>query len=95
MKQPCVYIMASKYYGTLYTDVTATPPQRFSDHRHSLIEGFSKRYGCKYLVYYEMHATMEAAIEREKKLKGSSRKRKIALIEGMNPEWRDLYETTA
>jgi putative endonuclease len=87
--------MASKFYGTLYTGVTATPPKRFYDHRHGLMEGFSKRYGCKYLVYYEMHATMEAAIEREKKLKGSSRKRKIALIESMNPQWRDLYGTTA
>ena len=60
-------------------------------HREGVVEGFSKRYDCKQLVWYELHATMELAILREKQLKGGSRKKKLALIEASNPTWRDLY----
>jgi putative endonuclease len=54
-------------------------------------DGFTKRHGCKLLVWYEMHSTMEHAIEREKQLKGGSRMKKLALIEQSNPRWHDLY----
>ena len=92
MKQPCVYFVVSKTHGTIYIGVTSYLQRRIYEHRKGLIEGFSKRYGCRYLAYYEMHETMEHAIAREKALKGSSRKRKIALIEKDNPDWLDLYE---
>ena len=58
-----------------------------------MVDGFSRRYGCRKLVYYECYDDMENAIAREKQIKSGSRKRKIALIEGLNPEWQDLYET--
>jgi predicted GIY-YIG superfamily endonuclease len=95
MKLPAVYIMANNRNGTLYTGVTSQLPQRVWQHREGVVDGFSKRYGCKMLVWYEMAATMESAIGREKRIKGGSRKRKLALIEEMNPEWRDLYEDIA
>ncbi len=92
MKQPCVYIMASKRNGTLYTGVTSNLVQRVWQHKEGRVEGFSKKYGCKLLVWYEPHSTMQSAIEREKQIKAGSRKKKTALIEGNNPNWRDLYE---
>ena len=92
MKEPAVYIMASRRNGTLYTGVTSNLAGRVYEHREGLTPGFTSRYGCKLLVWYELHATMPAAIAREKQIKGGSRKKKLALIEGMNPRWRDLYE---
>ena len=92
MKQPAVYIAASERNGTLYTGVTSNLPQRAYQHREGLIPGFTKRYGCKLLVWYEMHETMESAILREKQIKAGSRKKKLALIESLNPTWRDLFE---
>ena len=91
MKQPAVYIMASKRNGTLYTGVTSNLPQRVWQHREGVADGFTKRYGCKMLVWFEIHDTMEAAILREKQIKAGSRKKKLALIESFNPQWRDLY----
>jgi putative endonuclease len=88
---PAVYIIANKPNGTLYTGVTSDLPRRALQHRESLIPGFSKRYGCKRLVWYELHGDMASAIAREKQIKGGSRKRKLALIEAMNPTCRDLY----
>ena len=67
--QPCVYIMASRRKGTLYIGVTSDLPRRAWEHREGVADGFTKRYGVKVLVYYELHATMEAAITREKQLK--------------------------
>ena len=93
MKQPCVYIMASKRHGTLYTGVTSNLPKRAFEHREGLVKGFSKKYGCKTLVGYELHETMIDAITREKQIKAGSRAKKLALIEGLNPEWKDLYES--
>jgi putative endonuclease len=58
-----------------------------------LVSGFSTKYGCKVLVWYEVHQTMIEAITREKQIKGGSRAKKLALIEALNPEWNDLYET--
>jgi putative endonuclease len=95
MKQPAVYIMASKRNGTLYTGVTSNLGQRVWQHREGAVEGFTKRYGCKLLVWFESHETMDAAIAREKAIKGGSRAKKLALIEATNPDWRDLFEDIA
>jgi predicted GIY-YIG superfamily endonuclease len=90
-KLPSVYIMASARNGTLYTGVTSNLIQRVYQHKAGLFEGFSKRYVCKLLVWFELHETMVNAILREKQIKSGSRKRKIELIESMNPGWLDLY----
>jgi len=87
---PAVYIMANQRNGTLYTGVTSNLVQRVWQHREGL-GGFSQRYHCKMLVWFEMHATMEAAIAREKQIKAGSRKKKLELIELENPFWRDLW----
>jgi putative endonuclease len=92
MKQPAVYMMASCRNGTLYTGVTSNLPQRAWQHRTGVIGGFSKRHGCKMFVWYEVHSAMHDAIAREKQIKGGSRKRKLALIQAVNPTWRDLFE---
>ena len=92
MKQPAVYIMASRRNGTLYTGVTSDLVKRVWQHREGLGDGFSKRYGCKLLVWFELADTMDAAVTREKQLKGGSRAKKLALIEAMNPAWDGLFE---
>ena len=95
MKQPAVYMMANKRNGAIYTGVTSKLAQRVWQHREGVADGFTKRYGCKMLVWFEMHENMECAILREKQIKGGSRKKKLALIEVFNPQWRDLYEDIA
>lgn len=92
MKQPCVHILASRRNGTLYIGVTSDIYKRMAEHRQGLIEGFTKKYGVKMLVYYEMHETMDAAILREKRLKEWQREWKLRIIERMNPEWLDLFD---
>jgi len=92
MKQPAVYIMASCRNGTLYTGVTSNLIKRTYEHKHSLIDGFSKKYSCKLLVFYEIHEDMELAILREKQIKGGSRKKKLDLIEKVNQNCQDLYD---
>ena len=92
MKQPCVYILASRRNGTLYVGVTSNLPGRVWQHRNEVVDVFSKRYGVHTLVWYEPHETMESAILREKQLKAGSRARKLGLIEAMNPDWQDLYD---
>jgi putative endonuclease len=87
-----VYILASRPGGTLYIGVTNDLIRRVFEHRQGLVRGFTKRYGVKMLVYYEQHATAEAAIQREKNIKHWPREWKIDLIVSMNPEWRDLYD---
>jgi len=94
-KLPCVYIMASGRNGTLYTGVTSDLPKRVWQHRQGVAGGFTKKYGCKLLVWFEPHETMEAAILREKQIKAGNRKKKLALIEAENPTWRDLFEDIA
>jgi Predicted endonuclease containing a URI domain len=89
--QPAVYIMASARNGTIYVGVTSNLAQRAWQHRDGTLGGFTKKYGCKLLVWFELHQTMEHAIMREKQLKGGSRSHKLALIEGSNPLWRDLF----
>jgi predicted GIY-YIG superfamily endonuclease len=91
MKRPAVYIMANRRNGTIYTGVTSNLPQRVWQHREGAADGFTKRYGCKMLVWFEMADTMEGAIGREKQVKAGSRAKKLALIEGMNPDWKDLF----
>jgi putative endonuclease len=91
-KNPCVYILASRRNGTLYIGVTSDLNQRVALHKQDLIEGFTKKYRVHQLVYYEMHETMEAAIQREKRLKEWRRLWKIRLIESFNPEWADLFD---
>ena len=92
MKQPAIYIMANKKNGTLYTGVTSDLIKRVYEHKHCLVPGFTSKYGCNLLVYYELIDCMETAIMREKQLKGGSRKKKIQLIENQNSAWLDLYE---
>lgn len=88
---PCVYILASKPNGTLYIGVTSQLPQRIYQHKHNIVDGFTKKYNVHTLVWYEVHETMESAIAREKELKKWQRKWKIALIEDINNKWVDLY----
>jgi putative endonuclease len=87
-----VYILASRPGGTLYVGVTNNLIRRVYEHRQGLVEGFTRRYGVKMLVYYEQRDTAIAAIQREKNIKHWSREWKIDLILSMNPEWRDLYD---
>ena len=87
---PCVYILASKRNGTLYTGVTSNLQKRLQEHQSETSDGFTKKYHVHTLVYFEVHETMEDAISREKQIKGGSRKKKLALIESVNPTWRDL-----
>ncbi len=91
MKQPAIYIIASTRNGTLYVGVTSNLIQRVAQHRSGEIKGFTQTHGCKRLVHYEFMDTMEAAIIREKTIKGGSRARKIAMIEAENPLWFDLW----
>ena len=94
-KLPCVYIMANERNGTIYVGVTSDLPGRAWQHCEGLVDGFTKRYGCKLLVWFETHDTMESAIMREKQIKAGNRKAKLALIEAGNPQWRDLFEDIA
>jgi len=85
--------MASKRYGTIYTGVTSNLIQRTYQHREGLVEGFTKQYHCKILVWYELHATMESAIMKEKRLKKYPRQWKINVINQENCEWHDLWRS--
>jgi putative endonuclease len=91
-KQFYVYILASKRNGTLYTGVTSDLTQRVWQHKHHMVEGFTKKYRVKKLVYYEVHDNAESAITREKQIKKWRRKWKLRLIEENNPQWTDLYD---
>jgi putative endonuclease len=93
IKQPAVYILASKRNGTLYIGVTSDIIKRVWEHKNDLVEGFTKRYAVHHLVWYELHENIESAILREKMLKEWKRIWKMNLIEVDNPDWRDLYET--
>jgi len=87
----CVDILCSKRNGTLYIGVTSNLPQRVWQHKEGLVEGFTKRYEVKRLVWFEQHESAESAITREKQLKKWNRSWKIELIESINPYWNDLY----
>jgi putative endonuclease len=90
VKQPFVYILASKPHGTLYIGVTSDPIARLYQHRTDQVKGFTSRYGVHMLVHYEQFESMYDAISREKQLKRWHRQWKINLIEGENPNWNDL-----
>lgn len=87
-----VYILASARNGTLYTGVTNDRKRRIFEHKTEAVPGFTGKYGCKRLVWYEVHDTIATAIQREKSIKRYYRDWKLNLIEGMNPEWDDLYD---
>jgi putative endonuclease len=91
-KQFYGYILASKRNGTLYTGVTSDLIQRVWQHEQDLVEGFTKKYRVKKLVYYEVHDNAESAITREKQIKKWRRKWKLRLIEEKNPQWKNLYD---
>jgi putative endonuclease len=86
-----VYIMTNKS-ETLYTGVTNNLERRVYEHKHHLVKGFTNKYNIDKLVYFEETNDINAAIAREKQIKGWLRKKKIALIEAINPEWKDLSE---
>ena len=93
-QSPCaVYILTNRRDGVLYTGVTNDLRRRLEEHRtHRDDASFATRYKCARLVYFETTDNIAAAIEREKQIKGWLRRKKIALIEAGNPEWRDLSE---
>ncbi len=95
MKRPALYIMASGVNGTVYTGVTSNLPARVWQHRTGAVAGFTRRYGCKYLVWFEAHETMDSAITREKQIKSGSRRSKLRLIEHDNPDWLDRFDEIA
>jgi putative endonuclease len=88
-----VYLLASKPYGTLYVGVTSDLVHRVSEHKNKLVPGFTTRYGVDRLVWFEAHDSVEAAIQREKRIKEWRRVWKINLIERDNPRWIDLYQS--
>ena len=85
--------MANFRNGTIYVGVTSNLPKRVYEHKHNIIKGFSTKDNCKCLVYYEIYANIKDAILREKQIKSRSRKYKLNLIETMNPDWVDLYDS--
>ena len=91
-KHPAVYMLANRYRGTMSIGVTSDLWTRVCSHKNGTTTGFTSKYRTHRLVWYEHRTTMEAAIRREKQLKAWKRDWKIQLIEGMNPEWRDLHD---
>ena len=90
-KSGYIYILTNKRNTVLYTGVTSDLKKRIYEHRNKLTKGFTKKYNVDKLVYFEVFKDMYNAITREKQIKGGSRQKKIDLIEGINPEWNDLY----
>jgi putative endonuclease len=91
-EQYYVYIMTNKHHTVLYTGVTNDLMRRVQEHRDGRGGSFTSRYNATKLVFYETCQDARSAIAREKQIKGGSRQKKLALVERMNPEWRDLYE---
>ncbi len=87
----CVYMLASGRNGTLYVGVTSDLAKRVWEHKEGLVDGFTKEYDVKRLVWFEQHETAEGAITREKQIKKWNRAWKIRMVEKMNPYWHDLY----
>ncbi|MHB8904859.1 MAG: GIY-YIG nuclease family protein [Melioribacteraceae bacterium] len=93
MEKKCyVYIMTNKNDSVLYTGVTSDLIRRVYEHKEKMIDGFTKRYNVNKLVYYEEYNEILNAIEREKQIKAGSRKKKLELVNKMNPGWKDLYQ---
>ena len=93
MKRGFVYIMASRLNGTIYVGSTSNLIQRIYQHREGLADGFTRRHGCKLLVWFEVHEELDDARLRELQIKKWKRDWKLKLIEGANPDWLDLYES--
>ncbi|HOO82115.1 MAG TPA: GIY-YIG nuclease family protein [Alphaproteobacteria bacterium] len=91
-KQYYVYILSKARNSTFYVGITSDLPRRIWEHKNEVADGFTKKYGIKTLVYYEVHDDPETAIRREKRLKKWPREWKMKIIEEMNPDWKDLYE---
>jgi putative endonuclease len=91
-QQYFVYILTNPHHTVLYTGVTNNLLRRIYEHREKLIPGFTTRYDVSKLVFYQTSSDVRESIAREKQIKAGSRAKKIALIEAMNPEWRDLYQ---
>ena len=92
-KQYYTYILTNQNNKVIYTGVTSNLCKRIWEHKNKLVKGFTQRYNIGKLVYYEIYDDPENAIAREKQIKAGSRKNKIDLIESINPEWKDLYDT--
>jgi len=90
-----VYIMASARNGTIYIGSTNDLVRRAWEHRNGVVEGFTKKYDCRILVWYETHGDLESARVREFRMKDWNRAWKVREIEGLNPDWEDLYERIA
>ena len=90
-----IYFMSNRRNGILYAGVTSNLPRRAYEHREGLIDGFTKRYGLKRLVYVERYDDIRSAIQREKSIKHWPRAWKVRLIQAANPNWDDLYDTLA
>ena len=91
-RQSYVYLMTNKVSTVIYTGVTSDLQKRVYEHKEKIVEGFTKKYNVNKLVYYEVSDNIESAILREKQIKAGSRQKKMKLIRGMNPEFRDLYD---
>ncbi len=91
-EQYYVYVMTNKHNTVLYTGVTNDLWRRVSEHKTKLLPGFTSRYNVSKLVYYEAFEDINAAIAREKQIKAGSRQKKVDLVKGMNPEWKELFE---
>jgi putative endonuclease len=91
-KQYCVYILTNKRNTVLYTGVSGELQRRVYQHRQKLFPGFTARYNLSKLVYFECTEDASAAIAREKQIKAGSRKKKMDLVNNLNPKWRDLYD---
>ena len=87
-----VYILTNKNNRVMYIGVTNDLERRLYEHKHELVDGFTKRYHVHKLVYYEQSSDVRSAIQREKELKGWLRRKKNALVETMNPDWHDLSQ---
>jgi putative endonuclease len=88
----CVYIMTNKRDGTLYIGLTSDLPKRVWEHKNNVVEGFTKKYGCHTLVYFEPIEDFDSALQREKQMKAWNRDWKIQMIEKTNPTWKDLSD---
>ncbi len=93
MASGCVYMMANKRNGTIYIGVTSNLPQRIAQHREGLIDGFTKQHDCKILVWYEVHDDLQSARQHELRMKKWNRLWKLRVIEEMNPDWNDLFDS--
>ena len=91
-KQYYIYIITNKINTVLYTGVTSDLKKRIWEHKEKVTEGFTKNYNINKLIFFEIYNDPENAILREKQIKAGSRIKKVKLITGINPEWKDLYD---